>query len=64
MPKATVKIALPDGTTRHRGPPQPLLVKIVALLNFQPWSPPLPKPVAKIAPMGTTKPPWAKTIVI
>jgi hypothetical protein len=64
MPKVIVKIALPEDTTRHWGPPQSLRVKIVALLNFQSWSLPLPNPVAKIAPMVTTKPPWAKTTVI
>jgi len=64
MPKAIVKIATLEDTTRHWDPRSSLLVKIVALLNFQSSPLPLPNPVAKIAPMVTTKPSLAKPIVI
>lgn len=63
-PKAIVKIAMPVRTIRRKVPLPRLLVKIVVLLNFQSSSLPLPNPVVKIVPMGTTKPPLAKTIVI
>ena len=59
-----VKIAMPVRTIRQKVPLPRLLVRTAALLNFQPSSLPLPNPVANIAPMVTTKPPLAKTIVI